>query len=87
MYAAAFRGVQSSSFQGASKASEPRMCNGTAEISTSPGSDRERSEPDGLFSALVGSFVRGNLFDQLHNAASKLGVGDARECAGQRQPL
>ena len=71
----------------ASKASEPRMCNGTPETSTLPGCDRERSETDGLFSALVGTFVRGNLFDQLHNAAPKLGVGDARECAGQRQTL
>src|SRR5487761_2149522 len=38
-------------------------------------------------SALVGSFVRGDLFDQLDNAAPKPGVGDAGECAGQRQSL
>src|SRR5947209_7294581 len=32
---------------------------------------------------LVGSFARGNLFDQFDDAASKLGVGNARERASQ----
>src|SRR5204862_4996603 len=38
-----------------------------------------------LISALVGSFARGDLLDQFDNTAAKLGVGDARECARQRQ--
>src|SRR4051812_11803660 len=38
-------------------------------------------------SALVGSFARGDLFDHLDNAAPELGVGDARERAGQGQSL
>ena len=36
-----------------------------------------------LSSALVGRFARGDLFDQLDNAAPELGVGDARERTGQ----
>src|SRR5271154_6875689 len=40
-----------------------------------------------IASALVGAFARGDLLDHLDNAAPKLGVGDARECAGQRQGL
>ena len=30
-------------------------------------------------------FARCDLLDQIDDAAPKLGVGDARECAGQRQ--
>src|ERR1700704_2877949 len=41
--------------------------------------------PAGL--ALVRAFSRGDLFDHIDNAASKLGVGDARERTGQRQTL
>src|ERR1700692_2026532 len=37
--------------------------------------------------ALVGRFARGDLFDQLDNAAPELGVGDARERTGQREAL
>jgi hypothetical protein len=38
-----------------------------------------RLEMTALFSALVGSFTGGDLFDHLDNAAPELGVGDARE--------
>src|SRR5665213_716718 len=40
-----------------------------------------------LMSALVGAFARGDLLDQVDDAAPELGVGDAREGAGQRQTL
>src|SRR5260221_14638211 len=46
----------------------------------------ETKSPDES-SALVRSFARGDLFDQFDDAAPELGVGDARECAGQRQAL
>src|ERR1700730_14598747 len=36
-------------------------------------------------SALLGRLARGDLFDQIDDAATELGIGDARECARQRQ--
>ena len=39
-------------------------------------------EWDGAPSALVGVFARGDLLDQLDDAAPKLGIGDPRERAG-----
>ena len=38
-----------------------------------------RPEMTAWFSALVGSFARGDLFDHLDNATPELGIGDARE--------
>jgi hypothetical protein len=87
MYAAAFRGVQSSSFPGASRRVNPGCATAARTSRHCPIAIVNADESDDLISGLVGSFVRGDLFDQIHNAAPKLGVGDARECAGQRQSL
>jgi len=38
-----------------------------------------RLEMPAWFSALVGPFTRGDLFDHLDDAAPELGIGDARE--------
>src|SRR5450759_5436114 len=46
----------------------------------------KRNPPDES-STLVGTFARGDLFDQFDDAAPELGVGDARERTGQRQAL
>src|SRR5579872_6327921 len=46
----------------------------------------KRNPPDRSLT-LVGAFARGDLFDQFDDAAPNLGIGDARERAGQRQAL
>ena len=67
------------SFRGA-RSANPESPDVQSHIRGSPALRALRNR--GLLSAFVRSFARGDLFDQIDNAASKLGIGDARERAG-----